>query len=261
MIENQNDKTEMGKRQKIYFLSDAHLGSLIFEDKHAHERILVRFFDTIKQDAKAIYLLGDMFDFWFEYKMVAPKGYVRFLGKLAELADNGVELHYFIGNHDLWMFGYLEQEIGMTLHKKTEMITLCGKRFFMAHGDEMYVTDKKFKILRSIFHSTACQKMFACLPSTWGLKFGYAWSASNRKKHLSNSNKYEGENNELLVQFAKQHEKEEHFDYYIFGHRHIMLDFYLATKSRVVILGDFMYLFSYAELDENGNLELKQFEV
>ncbi len=248
------------QEKHVYFLSDAHLGSRIVENALDLERKLVQFLDSIKHKASAIYFLGDMFDFWFEYKMVVPRGYVRFLGKVAELADSGVELHFFIGNHDIWTFGYLEQEIGMKVHKKPELMEINGKRFYLSHGDEAYVVDKKFALLRSIFRSNFCQKLFACIPSAIGLRFGYWWSANNRKKHLRYENKYEGEHNELLVSYAKANECKQHVDYYVFGHRHIMLDLALATRSRVVILGDFINHFSYAVLDSDGNLQLEQFD-
>lgn len=239
-----------------YFIADAHLGSRIVKNPREHELHLIHFLDSIKHDAKVIYFLGDMFDFWFEYKMTVPKGYVRFLGKLAELADNGVELHYFTGNHDLWTFGYLEKEIGMTIHKCPEELNINGKTCFLAHGDGLHSSDRKFLFIRKIFHSTLCQKLFAALPPTLGLRFGYAWSAGNRQKELQHENKYEGESKEELVLFAKQREQTQHADFYIFGHRHILLDLMLSGSSRVVILGDFIQHFSYAIMNEQGELQL-----
>ncbi len=257
MSTSQSVEQSLGK--DIFFLSDAHLGTLVLGDVHTHERKITAFLDSIKHRAKAIYLMGDMLDFWFEYKRTVPKGFVRFLGKLAELSDSGVELHFFIGNHDLWTFGYLEQEIGMKVYRKPEVQTLYGKTLYLTHGDEIYANRlKHFKFIRSIFHNRACQWLFGMLPSAWGMGFGLAWSASNRKRHLQEENKYEGEQYELLVAFAKQRELTEHVDYYVFGHRHLMLDLMLATKSRVVILGDFLQQFSYAVLNEHGEMRLEQ---
>lgn len=242
---------------KTYFLADAHLGSRIVENPREHERKLVAFLDSIKHDAAAIYFLGDMFDFWFEYKMVVPKGFTRFLGKLGELSDMGIELHYFTGNHDIWTFGYLETEVGMQIHREPEIMEICGKKCFLAHGDGLYTDDRKFMFVRKLFHSPVCQKLFRLFSPRLGVQFGLWWSEKSRRKVLAHENRYEGEQNEWLVRYAKFREQTEHFDYYIFGHRHIMLDLQLATRSRVVILGDFISLFSYAAMDEDGQLVLE----
>lgn len=246
---------------KAFFIADAHLGSKIVEDARLHEKKVVQLLDHLeKEGATAIYLLGDMFDFWFEYKRVIPKGFTRFLGKLAELSDKGIDIHFFIGNHDIWTFGYLAKEIGMKVHYKEEVVDINNKRCFLAHGDGIYTTDKKFKFIRSIFHSRFCQKLFAALPSSWGIGFGLKWSASNRKIQLQHTNEYLGENKEWLVQFAKSHEEKEHIDYYIFGHRHILLDLMIKSGSRVCILGDCIHMFSYACIDEKGELSLHTLE-
>lgn len=242
---------------KTFFISDAHLGSRVMTNRQQHEKKVVELLDHIQhKGAQAIYFMGDMFDFWFEYKHVVPKGHVRFLGKLAELSDAGVELHFFIGNHDIWTFGYLEKEIGMKVHRSSEILTLNGKTCYLAHGDGLYTHEKKFGLLRAIFHNHTCQRLFALLPSAWGMSFGLKWSANNRQKELKQNNEYQGEANETLVQFAKQHETHTHADYYIFGHRHIMLDLMIAKDSRVIILGDCIQHFSYACMDTNGELSL-----
>ena len=242
---------------KTYFISDAHLGSKLMSNKRQHEKNVVSLLNHIqKQGATSIYFMGDMFDFWFEYKHVVPKGHLRFLGKLAELSDAGIELHFFIGNHDIWTFGYLEEEIGMKVHRTHETIVINGKTCYLAHGDGIYTHEKKFKLLRAIFHNQLCQRLFAMLPSTWGMTFGLQWSANNRKKELAQENEYKGEENEPLVKFAKLHESHTHADYYIFGHRHIMLDLMIAKECRVIILGDCIQHFSYACIDTNGELSL-----
>ena len=159
-------------RKNIYILSDAHLGSLAIPHMRMQERRLVRFLDDIKHKAAAVYLLGDMFDFWYEWKYAVPKGYTRFLGKISELTDMGVEVHYFTGNHDIWMYGYLEQECGVILHR-TELTTeIYGKVFFLAHGDGLGDPDKKFKTIRKIFHNRTCQKLFSMLHPRWSMWFG-----------------------------------------------------------------------------------------
>ncbi|MBR1502752.1 MAG: UDP-2,3-diacylglucosamine diphosphatase, partial [Prevotella sp.] len=168
--------------RNIYFLSDAHLGSLAIPHGRMQERRLVRFLDSIKEKAAAIYLLGDMFDFWYEYKYVVPKGYTRFLGKLSELTDMGVEVHYFTGNHDIWAYDYLEKECGVILHKQPETTEIYGKMFFLAHGDGLGDPDKKFKVIRAIFHSRFCQWAFSNLHPRWAMWFGLNWAKHSRMK-------------------------------------------------------------------------------
>jgi UDP-2,3-diacylglucosamine hydrolase len=239
----------------IYFLSDAHLGSLLIKDKRAHEKKLVDWLDNVKKDATAIYLLGDLFDFWFEYKTVVPKGFVRFLGKLAELIDAGIEIHFFIGNHDIWTFGYLEKEVGLIVHKEPYIVQLGSKKFFLAHGDGLSVDDKGFKIIRKIFHSRTAQKLFRLVPPQLGQGFGYDWSKRNREKIMHIDNKFQGEQNEFLVVFAKKYVETHDVDFLIFGHRHVALDLQLKDQKRVVILGDFVSIFSYGVFDgENFSL-------
>ncbi len=240
----------------IYFISDAHLGSRLVKDPRAHEKKLVDWLETVKSDATAIYLLGDMFDFWFEYHSVVPKGYVRFLGKLAELTDAGIEIHFFIGNHDIWTFGYLEKEIGLIIHRKAFTVRLGNKNFFLAHGDGLHAEERGFEILRKIFHSSLAQKLFSIVPSRWGQEFGYNWSMKNREKILHVESKFLGEENENLVIFAKKYLLSNNVDFLIFGHRHIALDLELKDQKRIVILGDFVGIFSYGVYDgENFHLE------
>lgn len=240
----------------IYFLSDAHLGSLLVKDPRAHEKKLVDWLEKVKADATVIYLLGDIFDFWFEYKTVIPKGYVRFLGKLAELTDAGVEIHFFIGNHDIWTFGYLEKEIGLIVHKEPITVQLGRKRFFLAHGDGLHAEERGFELLRKVFHSQTAQKLFRLVPPQLGQGFGYNWSKKNRERILHIENKFQGEQNESLVVFAKKYVETHEVDFMIFGHRHIALDLQLKDQKRVVILGDFVGIFSYGVFDgENFRLE------
>ena len=232
----------------IYFLSDAHLGSLAIPHGRMQERRLVRFLDEIKPTAEAIYLLGDMFDFWYEYRHAVPKGYTRFLGKLSELTDSGVEVHYFTGNHDIWAYDYLEKECGVILHRKPLTLDLYGKTFFLAHGDGMGDPNKSFKIIRYIFHNKICQKLFTWLHPDFGIAFGLQWAKHSRIKHdLNGEPAYMGEDKEHLVLFAKQYvSTHPDIDYFIFGHRHIELDLVLPSNSRVVILGDWITQFTYA---------------
>jgi len=240
----------------IYFVSDAHLGSLLIKDRRAHEKKLVDWLDFVKKDATSIYLLGDIFDFWYEYRTVVPKGFVRFLGKLAELTDAGIEIHFFTGNHDIWTFGYLENEIGLIVHREEITVQIGNKRFFLAHGDGLYAENKGFQIIRKIFHSPVAQKLFRYVPAQWGQEFGYWWSKKNRGKIIDIENKFLGEENENLVVFAKKYLENHDVDFLIFGHRHLALDLQLKENKRVVILGDFVGIFSYGVFDgENFHLE------
>lgn len=237
--------------KKVYFLSDAHLGSRAVSDSRGQERRLVRFLDSIRHEAAAIYLLGDMFDFWFEYRTVVPKGCTRFIGKIAELCDNGVEVHYFTGNHDLWMDGYLEAECGLTLHRADATVDIMGRRFYLSHGDGLDPTDRKFALLRRVFHNRLCRRLFALLHPRWGVDFGLAWAAHSRRKRKDGQEPpYRGEANESLVRFAKAHARTHaDIDFYIFGHRHIALDLMLSRSTRMLILGDWITQYSYAVFD------------
>lgn len=233
----------------IYFLSDAHLGSLLVKKPRLHEKLLVEWLDEVKKDAKVIYLLGDMFDFWFEYSTVVPKGFVRFLGKLAELIDDGIEIHFFTGNHDIWTFGYLENEVGLIIHRQPITVQLGTKRFFMAHGDGLYAEKRAFEFLRKIFHNPFIQLLYSLIPPKFGQGFGYSWSKSNREKIKHIENKFKGEENENLVIFAKKYLETHDVDFLVFGHRHIALDLQLKNQKRVIILGDFVSVFSYGVFD------------
>lgn len=243
---------------KIYFASDVHLGSNIIEDPIITEKRFVAWLDSIKDKAKCLYLLGDIFDFWFEYKKVVPKGFVRFLGKIAEMNDAGVEIHFFIGNHDIWVFDYLQEEVGIILHKEPLKTEICGKKFYLAHGDGLGDKSRSFKIMRSVFRNPFCQALFASLPTNWGIGFGQSWSRSSRKKDIEKPEEYFGENDEHLVQYAKEYlKKDSDIDYFIFGHRHILLDLFLNKRTRIVILGDWIKHFSFAVFDgESLLLEL-----
>ena len=247
----------------VYFLSDAHLGSWAEEHQRTQERRLVRFLDKIKDKASAIYLMGDMFDFWAENKYVVPRGYTRFLGKLSELTDAGVEIHFFIGNHDIWMYGYLEKECGIILHKREETVDINGKLFFLAHGDGIGKRDISFSIIRWIFHNYFCQRLFAALHPDLAQWFGFTWAKHSRMKRENGKEApFKGDDREPLVQFAIQYSKTHpNIDYYVFGHRHIALDYNISKHKitdrqekdtispRLILLGDWIWQFTYAVFD------------
>lgn len=245
--------------KSVYFLSDAHLGCRSLPHDRTRERRLVHFLDSVKDKASAVYLLGDIFDFWYEYKTVVPRGYTRLLGKLSELTDLGVEVHYFTGNHDIWCGDYLVKECGVTLHTEPETVEWSDKVFMLAHGDGLGDPDRKFRMLRSVFRNRFCQRMFSCIHPRWAVDFGMAWAAYSRRKHSLEGGDppYMGEDQEILVRYAKDYLKvHSEINYFIFGHRHIELDLMLSRSSRVLILGDWITQFTYAVFDgENLFLE------
>lgn len=226
--------------------------------QHKVENKLCRWLDMVKLDADKIFLLGDVFDYWFEYKNVVPRGFVRFLGKITELADSGIEVHFFIGNHDVWTLDYLEKECGMIVHRTSCIETLMNKKFFLAHGDGLGDNSWQFKMLRKIFHSNCLRKPFAAIHPRWTVGFAYQWSTHSRAKGEEPG--YLGENKEHLVNFAKEQLKETpDINFFIFGHRHIMLDLMLSRSSRIIILGDWIKYFSYGVFDGNS-FQLEIFE-
>ena len=236
----------------IYFISDAHLGSRAIAHGRTQERRLVRFLDEIKDKADAVYILGDLFDFWYEYKLVVPKGYTRLLGKISELTDLGVEVHFFTGNHDIWCGDYFERECGMVMHREPFTMELGDKTFFLAHGDGLGDHDPKFRFLRTIFHNRLCQRLFSALHPRWGMEFGLTWARHSRIMHGQEGGDppYQGEDKEPLVRYAKQYLKNHPtVNYFVFGHRHIELDLMLSHEARLLIIGDWITQFTYAVFD------------
>lgn len=235
----------------VYFLSDAHLGSLAIGHRRLQERRLVNFLDAVKHKAAAVYLLGDMFDFWYEYRMVVPKGYTRFLGKLSELTDLGVEVHFFTGNHDIWCGDYLEKECGVIMHREPLTTEIYGKEFFLAHGDGLGERDRMFLFLRRLFHNRPCRRLFSMVHPRWGVACGLQWARRSRLKHADGREPdYQGEDREPLIIFAKEYLRTHpNINFFLFGHRHIELDLMLSRTSRAVILGDWITHFTYAVYD------------
>lgn len=245
----------MATREKIYFASDFHLGIAPGDQPFTREKRIVRWLDHIKADAAELYLMGDVFDFWFEYATVVPKGYIRFLGKLAELADLGVKITLFKGNHDMWMFGYLQDQLGATIIDNELVISRGGKTFYLHHGDGLGPGDRKYKMLKKIFRSRLCQWLFARLHPNLGIGIAQRWSAHSR---IASGGKetFQGEDREWLVLYVKERLKTERYDYFIFGHRHLPLDIGLPTGSRYINLGEWINYNTYAVFD-GENLELK----
>jgi UDP-2,3-diacylglucosamine hydrolase len=244
--------------KNIYFLSDAHLGSRATKSGRTQERRLVNFLDSIKHKASAVYLLGDMFDYWFEYRNVVPKGYTRFLGKLSELTDRGIEVHFFIGNHDIWCHDYLTKECGVVMHYEPLTMEIHGKEFYLAHGDGLGDPDRTFNLLRTMFRNRTLRYLFAAIHPRWSVEWGLNWAKHSRlKREDGKEPDYMGEEKEHLVLFSKEYLKSHpNINYFIYGHRHIMLDLMLNKSTRMMILGDWISYFSYAVFDgENVFLE------
>lgn len=264
----------------IYFLSDAHLGSRVMENPVDHQQRLVQLLTEMGKDATEIFLLGDIFDFWYEYVWPTHKTMKRALfgptlSTLKALTDKGVKVHFFIGNHDIWTWGWLSKETGVKVYKKPTEMVLNGKKCYLAHGDGVVPSNilelmpkelrgkiRAFMHLRRFFHNPIPQFFYALMPPKSGDNFGYNWAKSSRQKELANPYGYKGENKEELILFAKEQEQQgKHHDYYIFGHRHIELDLMLGSGSRVVVLGDFFRQFTYAKMDDNGEVSLMNVEL
>lgn len=234
---------------KIYFLSDFHLGAPDFESSLVREKKVVGFLDSIKQDAAEIFIVGDIFDFWYEYKAVVPKGYTRLLGKLAELTDSGIKVHVFVGNHDMWMSGYFEKELNIPVYHEPKVFERNGKQFYIGHGDGLGPGDKGYKFIKKIFRSPLCQWLFGQLHPTWGIGLANYFSRKSREKTGSADQHFLGEDNEWLIIYSKEVLRQQQFDYFIFGHRHYPIDFKLSDTSRYINLGDWIRTFTYASFD------------
>ncbi|MDQ7947470.1 MAG: UDP-2,3-diacylglucosamine diphosphatase [Pedobacter sp.] len=234
--------------KNIYFASDFHLGAPNYEESRNREKLVVEWLDSIMPTCSELYLMGDIFDFWFEYREVIPKGFVRLQGKLAEMSDKGIRLFFFKGNHDMWVKDYFTKEMGITIISDELIITRNGKRFFLHHGDGLGPGDQKYKFLRRFFRNPFCQWLFSILPPKIGLFIANGWSSKSRV--ASNAKEvFLGEENEWLAIFAKERLQKEHFDYFIFGHRHLPLDIQLASNSRYVNIGEWINYHSYAVFD------------
>ncbi|NQY66422.1 MAG: UDP-2,3-diacylglucosamine diphosphatase [Flavobacteriales bacterium] len=235
--------------KKIYFASDFHLGIPSHTESLIREKKIVAWLEDIRKDAEAIYLMGDLFDFWFEYKYVIPKGFTRLLGKIAELTDAGIEINFFIGNHDMWCFDYFKYELGLNIFRNPISIDLNGKRFYLAHGDGLGPKDYKYKFLKKIFRNPLCQWLFAIIPPSIGIGLAQAWSGSSRATNPTTLKDFLGEDKEWLIQHSKAVLKKEHFDYFIYGHRHIPFELDLKENSKYINLGDWISHLTYAEFD------------
>ncbi len=243
--------------KKIYFLSDFHLGAPNHAESLTREKKIVSFLTSIQNGAAAIFIVGDMFDFWFEYKYVTPKGYVRLLGKLAEITDSGIPVHFFVGNHDMWMRGYFEKELNIPVYFEPKEFNFNDKRFYIGHGDGLGPEDHGYKLIKSIFRNKICKWLFALLHPTIGIGLANFFSRKSRKKTGTADEVFLGEDKEWLIIYSKEVLAKELFHYFVFGHRHLPLDLKLTDESRYINLGDWIKYFSYAVFD-GQQMELKK---
>ncbi len=244
--------------KKIYFISDLHLGLYPAAKSREREKKVVRFLESIRHEVEELYLVGDIFDFWHEHKRVVPKGFVRFLGKLAELSDAGVKIYYFSGNHDVWAYGYFTEELNIAIYHKPIVREYNGKKFFIGHGDGLGPGDNAYKLLKWGFRNPFLQWCFARLHPNFSMWLGLGWSKRSRYSKGILAEAYKGPKKEFLLRFVEQELKKTPYDYFVFGHRHIPWDLQIGN-SRVINLGDWIYSFTYAVFD-GEKLELRQFE-
>jgi len=243
------ESIHLAEGKKVYFASDNHLGAPTLKDSLPREKKFVAWLDSIKKDAGAIFLMGDLFDFWFEYKTVVPKGFTRTLGKLAELTDAGIPITYFVGNHDLWMNGYFEEELNIPVHHKPQQYQINETSFFIGHGDGLGPGDKGFKRMKKVFTNPFCKWLFRWLHPDLGVRLAQHLSVNNKIISGDADAKFLGEDNEWLVQYCKRKLQQQHYDHFIFGHRHLPMEIDLNETSRYTNLGDWISYFTYAVFD------------
>lgn len=250
---------------KVYFASDVHLGAAIIKDNRLHEQLFVSWLDEVRKDADRVYLLGDIFDYWFEYKTVAPRGFVRCLGKLCELTDSGIEVHFFTGNHDVWIFDYLPAECGIIVHRHDEKIVIDNTTLYVGHGDEVGKYDRRYMMLKGFFNSRVAQFCYSLLHPDLAGWIATTWSRQSRKAHQTKRShqkfkSFMGVEREYQLKMSKDIlASGEKIDYFVFGHRHIVLDHELNTQSRLLIIGDWLWNYSYA-VYHDGQIEIKRYQ-
>ncbi len=244
----------MSEKKKIYFASDFHLGAPNEEQSKARERRVIDWLDMASKDASDVFLVGDVFDFWFEYKHSIPKGFARLQGKIAQLTDNGIRVHFFIGNHDMWAFNYFEEELGVKMYRDNTEFEFDGKKFLIGHGDGYGPGDYGYKFIKKVFANPICQWLFGWIHPNIGIGLANFWSGRSRSANSGSDEKFLGEENEWLAIYAKEVLQKKHFDYFIFGHRHLPLDLKVGELSRYINLGEWINYNSYAMFD---GLDLK----
>jgi UDP-2,3-diacylglucosamine hydrolase len=238
--------------KKIYFASDFHLGAPDYESSLIREKKIVSWLSHIEKDASEIFLVGDIFDFWFEYKRAIPRGFVRLQGKIAELTDKGIPVHIFTGNHDMWIFDYLPKELGVQLYREPIQREFFGKKYFIGHGDGLGPGDKGYKFLKKVFANKFCQWCFARLHPNFGIWLADKSSKTSRAKTGSSDEKYHGDENEWLFIFCQDTLKKEHYDHFVFGHRHLPIEKSVGENSMYFNLGEWINYCTYLEVSSES---------
>lgn len=246
-------------KKNIYFASDFHLGAPNYKESRLREDRIVRWLNSIQATAKEVFLVGDLFDFWFEYKRAIPKGFVRLQAKIAEFTDQGIPVTIFTGNHDMWMFDYLPTELGVSLYREPIRREFNGKQFLIGHGDGLGPGDHGYKFIKKVFANKLCQWLFARIHPNLGIWMADFWSGKSRRANRGEDEKFLGEENEWLAIYSKDHLKKEHIDYFVFGHRHLPLEIKVGENSTYMNLGEWMNYNTYAVFD-GEQLKLGTFE-
>lgn len=250
---------ELSSGKKIFFLSDFHLGTPSHQKSIEREKKIVTFLKSVQHEAQAVFIVGDLFDFWFEYREVVPKGYVRILGQLAAMHDAGIALHFFAGNHDMWMNNYFQEEFNMPVYQESKSFFCNGRRFLVGHGDGLGPGDHGYKFLKRIFRNPLCRWLFGLFPPAAGIRLARFFSQRSRLATGNTEDQFLGEEKEWLVAFCREVLKKDQFDFFIFGHRHLPLDVSLNDQSRYLNLGDWIRYDTYAVFD-GEELHLKTYQ-
>ncbi len=245
--------------KKIYFASDQHFGAPTPESSFLREKKFISWLDEVKIDAEAIFLLGDLFDFWFEYKTVVPKGFIRVLGKLAEIKDLGIPIYFFVGNHDLWMHDYFEKELQIPVYFDNKEFTFGDKTFLIGHGDGKGPGDKGYKRMKKVFIHPLSKWLYRWLHPDIGMRLAQYLSVKNKLISGDSDVQFLGEDNEWLVLYSKRKLETKHYNYLIFGHRHLPMVLSVGENSEYVNLGDWISYFTYGVFD-GTTFELKTFK-
>jgi UDP-2,3-diacylglucosamine hydrolase len=245
------------ENKKVFFASDFHLGTSAEEPSIVREKKIVKWLRSIKSDAQHIFILGDIFDFWFEYKYTIPKGFIRLQGTLMELRDEGIPITFFSGNHDIWMFHYFQDEFDIPVYRDPATVNINSKKFLIGHGDGLGPGDNKYKFIKRLFENPASQWMFKWIHPDIAFRIANRYSKKSRLKNLHKDHEFKGDN-EWLLQYCKDVEENEHYDYYIFGHRHLPLIVDINNNSRYINIGDWIFSFTFGEFSQN-EMQIKKF--